>query len=125
MGKIIKSSLLVIVLSLIIMLAGCRLKSLPLNEAKSILEEKGYAVRVVEGSEFTESSENKFNLFASELENYLEARKDDDVIYMYFFYFIDNASSNYQFMSEPNLRAGQLNELVYFGTKQAIKDAGL
>lgn len=121
----IKSLMLVIALLLFVGLFGCRLTSISVEEAKSNLEAAGYEVRLVEGSEWADSEENPYpTIMSTELDKYLEAKKDDEVIYMYFFYFTDDASNNYTFMNSK-YTSGQNNNLVYFGTKQAIKDAGL
>ena len=112
---------------IIVALVGCGLfKSVTLDEAKANLENAGYEVRVVAGDEFADSDENPFpSIVAFELDNYLEAKKGDDVVYLYFFASVDYASNNYSFMHYDGLRSGQSNSLIYFGTKQAIKDAGL
>lgn len=122
----IKSLFISMALLVVIAFAGCRLAPLPMSEAETNLKNAGYEVTIVDGTTFADSDENPFLfLVGTELENYLEAKKDDDVIYMYYFYSIDSASDNYTFMSYSNLRSGQNSKLVYFGTKQAITDAGL
>lgn len=112
---------------LMIALVGCGLfKSVTKDEAKENLEKAGYEVRVVDGSEFADSEENPYpSILSSELDYYLEAKKGDDEIHLYFFVDTDIASNNYSFMNDPKLKSGQSNNVVYFGTKQAIKDAGL
>ena len=105
--------------------AGCGLlKSMTPDEAKETLEGAGYTVTVMSGSEFADSDQNTFAIFASDLDSYLYAVKGNDVIYMYFFTDTDTASRNYDFMIAPgDLYGGQSNNVVYFATKQARKDA--
>ena len=94
------------------------------DEAKETLEGAGYTVTVMSGSEFADSDQNTFAIFASDLDSYLYAVKGNDVIYMYFFTDTDTASRNYDFMTAPgDLYGGQSNNVVYFATKQARKDA--
>ena len=110
----------------VLVIFGCRFAPLSLEEAKSNLENAGYEVRIVPGDEFVDSDENPFPvILASELENYIVAKKDEDIIHMYFFINTTKASDNYAFMQYNKLYGGQNNQLVYFGTKQANKDAGL
>ena len=111
-------------LALVGVLSGCNLKGLNADEAKANLEAAGYTVTVREGEEFVNSGDCQFDtIFSTELEKYLYAVKGEDKIYMYFFYFIETASSNYDFMHMDGLKSGQNNKTVYFGTKQAIKDS--
>lgn len=111
-------------LSVVGILSGCNLKGLTADEAKANLEAAGYTVTVREGEEFVNSGDCQFDtIFSTELEKYLYAVKGEDKIYMYFFYFIETASSNYDFMHMDGLKSGQNNKTVYFGTKQAIKDS--
>lgn len=114
-------------LVLVFALASCGLfKSVTKEEAKANLEAAGYTVNVIEGSAYAESEDNEFMLTASELETYMYAVKGEDKIKMFFFYTVNEASFNSEFMHNfDGLLSGQANELVYFGTRQAIKDAGL
>ena len=123
----LKSLLFVLSLLSVLAFVGCGLfKTVTLEEAKTNLETQGYEVKVIEGSEFADSSDNPHaTIVAAELDKYLCATKGDDVIHMYFFYSISQASSNYSCMHEDRLLGGQVNELVYFATKQARSDAGL
>lgn len=107
-------------------LSGCGLfNSVTPDEAKANLEAAGYTVTVLSGEEYTEL-DNPYFLTAAELETYLYAVKGSDEIHMFFFSSIDLASRNYDFMTAPGkLLGGQVNELVYFATKQARKDAKL
>ena len=128
MKKITKRLLsFVFALVLVVELASCGLfKSVTKEEAKSNLETAGYTVTVVEGSVYAESEDNEFMLTAGELDTYMYAVKGEDKIKLFFFYTIDQASLNSEFMNNfDGLLSGQSNELVYFGTRQAIKDAGL
>ena len=114
-------------LVLVFALTSCGLfKSVTKEEAKANLEAAGYTVNVIEGSVYAESEDNEFMLTASELETYMYAVKGEDKIKMFFFYTVNEASFNSEFMHNfDGLLSGQANELVYFGTRQAIKDAGL
>lgn len=105
--------------------SGCGLlKSVTLDEAKQNLESAGYTVTVMSGADYAESEGNTNMLFASELDSYLYAVKDNDEIHMFFFTDTDTASRNYEFMIAPGkLLSGQSNNVVYFATKQARKDA--
>ncbi|MBO4472655.1 MAG: hypothetical protein J5765_02475 [Clostridia bacterium] len=106
--------------------SGCSLfKSISLDEAKTNLESAGYEVTVMSGKEYVESDNNPYPFIMEfELDHYLYAVKGEDVIHLYFFSTIDDASDNYDFMTgEKGQTSGQKNELVYFGTKQAISDA--
>ncbi|MBO7078424.1 MAG: hypothetical protein J6W64_01280 [Bacilli bacterium] len=123
----IKILSLIAALTLVLALASCGLfKSVTKEEAKSNLEAAGYKVTVVDGNTFADSDENEFNVFSSELDTYMYAVKGEDKIKMYFFVSTDIATRNADFMfNTDGLLSGQANELVYFGTRQAIKDAGL
>lgn len=118
------SALLVFVV-LLLTASSCRLKRLSIDEAKSNLESAGYTVTVRDGSEYANSEDNNFVLMASELDQYLYAKKGDDEIHLFYFFSIEQAESNYDFISIRELTTGQNNELIYCGTKQAIKDAKL
>ena len=126
MRKLIKVSFVLCMALFVMSFLGCRFAPLSIEEAKSNLENAGYEVKIVDGSTFVDSKENPYPfIFASELEKYLVATKDSEEIHMYFFYNVDQASNNYSMMTNSKLSSGQNNQLVYFGTKQAIKDAGL
>ena len=94
------------------------------EKVKKNLEEATYTVNVIDGSTYADSDENPFPfLLGSELDTFVYGEKGEDRIYVYFFYFIEDAESNYTFMTMPGLSSGQNNKAVYFGTRQAIKDA--
>ena len=101
---------------------GCDFfKSVSADEAKANLQNAGYTIAIeMSGNEF---DRNKFNLTSGELEKYIYAYKGDDKIHIYVFRSIADAENNYSFMIESNLLGGQSNEIVYFATKQARKDA--
>ena len=105
--------------------SGCSLfKNLTPEEVKANLESAGYTVTVMTGEEYADSDQNTYILLASELETYMYAVKDNDVIHLFFFIDTDTASHNYDFMIAPDgLLGGQNNSVVYFGTRQARKDA--
>ena len=125
MRKILKISAFLLLLVSLFTLTSCNLKGLTLEEAKTNLEEAGYTVTIIDGATYCNSDDNEFLLLETELENYLYASKGDDKIHMFFFYTIDEASSNSSFINFPNLLGGQTNELVYYATRQARKDAKL
>ena len=107
--------------------SGCFLfKSISIDEVKANLENAGYEVTVMSGEDYIESEENPYpTLISSELKEYLYAVKGEDEIHLYFFYTTDDASENYDFMNNSKLKSGQINDVVYFATKQAKKDAGI
>lgn len=125
--KLIIKSLVIVIFALVLMVfSGCRFKPLSIEEAKTNLENAGYTVEIIEGSTFVDSEDNPYPfIMSTELDKYLVATKDNEEIHMYFFYSTDNASNNYSMMNDSKLKSGQNNKLVYFGTKQAITDAGL
>ena len=126
MKKIVKLFIILFIGLFAMVLVGCRFAPLSIEEAKTNLENAGYEVTIIDGSTFVESEDNPYMfLISAELENYLVATKDQEEIHLYFFYTTNQASDNYSFMNDPKLSSGQNNQLVYFGTKQAIKDAGL
>ena len=106
-------------------LVSCSFKTPTVDESKATLEAAGYTVEVKDGAAFCESEENTFNLTSGELDKYLYAKKGDDEIHMFYFFTIDQAEFNSSFMNYPDLLSGQSNEMIYFATKQARKDANL
>lgn len=116
---------LLVVLSLFFVLPGCNIFGVSEDQAKENLVAAGYELEVLDGATYCNSDQNQFNLFETDLVTYIHATKGDDEIYLFYFWSIDDASFNYGFMSMRGLRSGQSNELVYFGTKQAVKDCGL
>ncbi len=123
--KLLKISSFLLLLLSLFTLTSCNLKGLTLDEAKANLEAAGYEVKIIDGATYCDSDQNEFFLFSSELENYLYAEKGDDKIHMFFFYTIDQASRNSDFIDYPDLLGGQTNQLVYCATRQARKDAKL
>ena len=118
--------LFVVVIPLCSFTACDLFKSISFTETKANLQDAGYNVIEMTGEEFVESEYNKNNnIFESELEHFIYATKGDDVIKLYFFKTINIASSNYESMHDDKLLAAQKNEVVYFATKQAKKDAGI
>ena len=114
---------IIAVLLLMIQLESC--KAISKDDAKTNLEGAGYKVLIMTGDEYEESDENTFAITSLALEYYLYAEKDADKIYIYFFYSIDDASNNEPFINHDGLSSGQNNNVIYYGTKQAIKDAKL
>ena len=108
--------------------AGCGLfNTVTYDEAVSNLKGAEYTVTEMTSEQFFASDmTNKFpTITEAELERFIYANKGDNEIYLFFFVSVNAASNNYTFISEKNLQGGQSNEIVYLGTKQAIKDAGL
>ena len=106
-------------------LGGCALfKDVDLNEVKTSLEEAGYKVTVMTGKEYIESDDDRYpNIMEFELDNYLYAEKENEKIELFFFTSVDNASNNYDFMFSDLPKSGQYNNVLYFATAQAKKDA--
>ena len=127
MKKIVSVALVVCLLSALcaLCLTGCGLfKSISLDDTKTNLEEADYEVTVLTGEQYVESEGAYPTIMAHELENYLYAVKGEDEIHIFFFASTDYASDNYGFMtSEKKLSSAQLNNVVYFATKQAKADA--
>ena len=122
------ATLLLVVLILAVSvtgLMGCGLfNTVTFEEVESNLNAAEYTVTVMSGKDYIESDKNPYPfLNEAELESYLYAVKGDDEIHVYYFRSIDIAENNYSFMSNSNLLGGQNNQIVYFATKQARKDA--
>ena len=106
-------------------LASCSFKTPTVDESKATLEAAGYTVEVMDGAAYCESEKNTFNLTSGELDKYLYAKKGDDEIYMFYFFSSSQAEFNSSFINYPGLLSGQSNEMIYYATKQARKDANL
>ncbi|MBR4800746.1 MAG: hypothetical protein IK048_03675 [Clostridia bacterium] len=123
----------VLVVALIAVVASCLVacnmfKEIKLDEVKANLENAGYEVIVMSGSEYCNSDKNEHNLYETDLNTYLEAHKGGDKIFIFFFTDTSTASRQKEFMFNFDADAtydGQSNEVVYYATKQARKDAGL
>lgn len=109
----------------VVSLASCDLfKSIELDETKANLEAAGYTVTVISGSDYVLRDDAVPSIMSSELSDYLYAVKGDEEIHVFFFYSIEDASDNYDFINYNNLRnKGQNNNVAYIGTSQAVKDA--
>ena len=127
MKKIISALLIVTVLALsVIYFAGCSLfTGIQLDEVKANLENAGYAVTILTGDEYVETEDAVPAIGSSELEKFLYGVKGEEEIYIFFFNSINTASFNSDFIHIKNLLGGQHNEVIYRGTRQAIKDAGI
>ena len=127
MKKIISISLAVIVISLsVLFVAGCSLfTGIKLDEVKTNLENAGYTVNVMTGDEYVETDDAVLAISAAELNKFLYAVKGEDEIYIFFFTDMSTASFNSDFIYINGLLGGQHNEVIYRGTRQAIKDAGI
>lgn len=127
MKKIVYALLIITVLTLtVVSFAGCNLfKGIDLDETKTNLENSGYTVIVLTGDEYVEKEDAVPAIGSYELNNYLYAVKGEEEIHIFFFVSIDAASYESDFINIKNLLGGQNNEVVYRGTRQAIKDAGI
>ncbi|MBO4353860.1 MAG: hypothetical protein J5860_02845 [Clostridia bacterium] len=111
---------------MIVSVTGCNLfKPIDIDEVKTTLKNAGYTVTVMTGDEYVETDGAVAAIGAYELEKYLYAVKGEDVIHIFFFVDISTASFNSDFINFDNMLGGQNNEVIYRGTRQAIKDAGL
>ena len=110
----------------VISFAGCSLfKGIDLEEVKGNLENAGYTVRVMTGDEYVETDDAVPAIASFELERYLYAVKGENEIHIFFFINTDTASFNSDFINFNGMLGGQNNEVIYSGTRQAIKDAGI
>lgn len=109
----------------VISFAGCDLfKSIELDETKANLEAAGYTVTVMSGDDYVQREDAVITIMSSELSQYLYAVKGDEKIEIFFFYSIEDASRNYDFINDNSMRSkGQSNNVVYQATSQAAKDA--
>ena len=108
----------------VVMLTGCGLfKSVKLDEVKANLEDAGYTVTVKTGEEYVSEDNDTPFVTAAELNYYLYAEKDGEVIQMFFFVSTDAASDNGTFIHINSATSGQINDVLYFASKQAKKDA--
>ena len=118
---------LVLCLTMFFALTSCSLSSLmglSCEQAEQNLKEAGYTVTIIDGAEYVDSEDCLFPILsAAELDKYLYAEKGDDKIYIFFFYFTDQAENNSTFMSMKGMSSGMNNNALYFGTKQAVKDS--
>lgn len=112
---------IIAILLLMIQLASC--KSISKDDAKANLENAGYTVTVMDGNEFADSDKNSFTIMSSELDYYLYAEKDSEKIHIFFFVTIEQADNNMSFIHYDLPSSGQINNVIYYGTKQAVKDA--
>lgn len=104
-----------------ILLCSCRFTAPSVEEEQGILTEAGYTV--VLNPTTDDSSSPLF--FVTGTTDILYANKEKDEIYLFYFTSTDEASYNADFLHFPEFYSGQINELIYLGTKQAIKDAKL
>ena len=127
MKKIISLSLAVIVIALsVLFVAGCSLfTGIKLDTVNTNLKDAGYTVTVLTGDEYVETDDAVLAISAAELNKFLYAVKGEDEIYIFFFTDINTASLNSDFIIINGMLGGQHNEVIYRGTRQAIKDAGI
>ena len=105
-------------------LTACRFNAPTIEEERTWLTEAGYQVTVTSGNDVDTDNPDTplFNMFL--VSDCVYGSKDNDEIYLIYFNSINAASDAYTFMT-TKLKSGQINELVYAGTSQAIKDAKL
>ena len=103
------------------LLCSCRFTAPSAEEEKGVLEEAGYSVIVLDDYD---DEQHPVLQFCTGVNECLYGKKDKDEIYLIYFLSTQTAEDNYDFIY-TNLKKGQINELVYVGTSQAIKDAKL
>lgn len=110
----------------VVALFGCSLfKGIKLDEVKSNLKNAGYEITVMTGEEYEKWEDADPFVTTGELETYLYAVKGSDYIHIFFFTNNDTASYNSDILVYPELYSGQSNNVIYYATKQARKDAKL
>ena len=127
-SKVLVSVLLVVVvITAILALSACNIfKTVTAEEVENNLRSAYYEVTVKTGKEYVESDENTFNLTESELTKYIYAVNGEEKIYVFVFDTIKEAELNSNFIMIDGMKSsGQNNKILYYGTKQAVKDAGL
>ncbi len=109
-----------------LVLTSCRFVPPTVAEATSTLEEAGYTVDLSEGTGKYGDDSSHFLFTVSSVDEVLHGEKGEDEIYLIYFYSIDDASFEYDFIFTPNgYTKGSINNMVYVGTPQAVKDAKL
>ena len=103
-------------------LASCSFSAPSIKEEKGVLTEAGYTVTVTSGDDIDTTSKDTPLYGLVGVEDCLYAQKDSDEIYLIYFVSTSFASDS---MIYTKLKVGQINQLVYTGTAQAIKDAKL
>lgn len=104
-----------------ILLTSCRLIAPSVEEEKTWLGEAGYSLAITDGN--VDDPDSPIYTTTG-IDTCIHATKDTDEIYLIYFYSIEWAQSEYDFIY-TNLNKGQINQLIYLGTSQAIKDAKL
>ena len=107
-----------------LLLCSCHFFAPSIETENDILVEAGYNTRLVSDSEIMDADENSPLFYITGVSNCLYANKGSDEIYLIYFLSIGEAETNYNYIY-TKLEKGQINELVYCGTKQAVKDAKL
>ena len=126
MKKVVSSIVLIAFLLTLTaaLFTGCGLfKSISYDDVKLNLKEAGYEITEMTGKEYVASDDANPFIMEYELERYLYAVKGDDVLHLFIFTTIDNASRNMDTIGFSGLTQGQSNEVVYCATKQAASDA--
>lgn len=104
-------------------LTSCRFTAPSIEEEQTLLTEAGYAVTVTIGNEIDTEDQSTPLFMVIGIEECLYAKRDSDELYLLYFPSTEWASNANIFSNK--LQQGQINEMIYLGTKQAIKDAKL
>lgn len=107
----------------LICLTSCRLTTPSIEKETRVLKEAGYALTVVSGSELDTEDKDTPVYLVSGIEDCLYAKQDSEEIYLLYFPTADRARN--AVIPSHKYQQGRINELIYIGTKQAIKDAKL
>ncbi|MCR5184814.1 MAG: hypothetical protein K6C32_01875 [Bacilli bacterium] len=92
--------------------------------AANNLREKEYEVTVTSGNDVDTSNPDTPLYNLSFVTDCVYGQKDSDEVYLIYFPSTDDAEDQMNFI-HTKLKSGQVNEMIYVGTSQAIKDAGI
>ena len=105
-------------------LCSCSFVAPSIETEDQVLTEAGYDTHIMTDAEISDPEEGSPLMYATGVVDCLYAKKESDEIYLIYFFSIEEASYNIDFLY-TTLTTGQINELVYAGTSRAIKDAKL
>ena len=105
-------------------LTSCTFSAPSPETAAQRLEDKEYTVTVTTGNDVDTSDPDTplYNLMF--VTDCVYGKKDSDEVYLIYFISTDEAEEQSNFI-HSKLKQGQINEMIYVGTSQAIKDAGI
>ena len=103
-------------------LPSCRISTPTIEEEQTLLGDAGYALTLITGDDIDTSDKNTPMFGLIGVQEVLHANKESDEIYLMWFSSIAMASD---YILATKLKTGQINEMLYAGTAQAIKDAKL